>query len=84
MQELAPKLEKLRLKAVAKARDYMLGRIAELKKPKTHVQVGEQQARREGGRAGCPVTTGSSASQQAAEEEEGAQVLWARPLGAGQ
>lgn len=51
MQELAPKLEKLRLKAVAKARDYMLGRIAELKKPKTHVQVGEQQARREGGPA---------------------------------
>jgi hypothetical protein len=39
MQELAPKLEKLRLKAVAKARDYMLTRIGELKKPKTHVQV---------------------------------------------
>jgi hypothetical protein len=39
LQELGPKLEKLRLKAVAKARDYLLGRIAELKKPKTHVQM---------------------------------------------
>ena len=38
-QELAPKLERLRLKAVAKARDYFLHRIAELRKPKTHVQM---------------------------------------------
>lgn len=38
-KELAPKLERLRLKAVANARDYFLHRIAELMKPKTHVQM---------------------------------------------
>jgi len=38
-KELAPKLERLKLKAVAKARDYFLHRIAELRKPKTHVQM---------------------------------------------
>jgi len=41
-KEMAPKLEKLRLKAVAKGRDYFLQRIAELRNPKTHVQMVQQ------------------------------------------
>lgn len=38
-KDLAPKLERLRLKAVTKARDYFLHKIAELRRPKTHVQM---------------------------------------------
>ena len=38
-QEVVPELEKLRLKAVAKVREYMLQKIGELRKPKTNVQI---------------------------------------------
>jgi len=37
--ELLPDLERLRLRAVAKAREYMLLKIGELRKPKTNVQM---------------------------------------------
>eukprot|EP00611_Tribonema_gayanum_P019451 TRINITY_DN336_c0_g1_i1.p1 TRINITY_DN336_c0_g1~~TRINITY_DN336_c0_g1_i1.p1 ORF type:complete len:749 (+),score=271.71 TRINITY_DN336_c0_g1_i1:64-2247(+) len=38
-REVRPHLEKLRAKACARARDYLLSRISELRKPKTNVQI---------------------------------------------
>lgn len=42
VQEVEPQLEKLRLKAVAKVRQFLLDQINALKKPKTNVQVMQQ------------------------------------------
>lgn len=38
-QQVVPELEKLRLKAVSKVREYFLHKIGELRKPKTNVQM---------------------------------------------
>ncbi|GBG28568.1 Vacuolar protein sorting-associated protein 52-like [Hondaea fermentalgiana] len=42
VQDVEPQLEKLRLKAVAKVRQFLLDQINALKKPKTNVQVMQQ------------------------------------------
>jgi Vps52 / Sac2 family len=38
-REVRPHLEKLRAKACARSREYLLARISELRRPKTNVQV---------------------------------------------
>jgi hypothetical protein len=43
-RSLLPDLEKLKIKAVAKARDYFIGQFHALRKPKTNVQVLQQTA----------------------------------------
>mmetsp|Transcript_8197 Transcript_8197/g.13240 ORF Transcript_8197/g.13240 Transcript_8197/m.13240 type:complete len:690 (+) Transcript_8197:98-2167(+) len=42
VQEVEPQLEKLRLKAVAKVRTFLLNQIAALRKPNTNVQIMQQ------------------------------------------
>jgi len=39
---VAPELERLRVKAVAKAREYLMARIYALRKPKTNIQILQQ------------------------------------------
>ena len=40
LRDVAPELDALRSKAVAKARDFLMARIYALRKPKTNIQVG--------------------------------------------
>lgn len=40
--DVAPELEKLRVKAVTKAREYLMTRIYSLRKPKTNIQILQQ------------------------------------------
>ena len=40
--DIAPELEKLRLKSVQKIRDFLLGRVASLKKKFTNIQILQQ------------------------------------------
>lgn len=41
-KDVAPELEKLRVKAVSKSRDYLMQRIYALRKPKTNIQILQQ------------------------------------------
>ena len=41
-KDVAPELEKLRIKAVSKSRDYIMQRIYALRKPKTNIQILQQ------------------------------------------
>lgn len=41
-QDVQPELERLRVKAVAKAREYLMARIYALRKPKTNIQILQQ------------------------------------------
>ena len=40
--DVAPELERLRVKAVAKAREYLMAKIYALRKPKTNIQILQQ------------------------------------------
>lgn len=41
-KDVAPELEKLRVKAISKSRDYLMQRIYALRKPKTNIQILQQ------------------------------------------
>lgn len=41
-QTILPELEKLKLRAIAKSRDYFIGQFSSLRKPKTNVQIIQQ------------------------------------------
>ena len=38
-RDVAPELERLRFRAIAKARDFLMAKIYNLRKPKTNIQV---------------------------------------------